>query len=392
MYNNLINFVIVFDNAVKKGLLLLLSIIVAIITSNSCLSEVYHNFLGQILSISVNNHYFSLSNQAWINDFLMSVFFFVVALDIKRETLNGYLKKKNQRLFPVVAATVGVILPIVIYIIFNFNDKETIKGWAIPAATDIAFALGIYSFLAKNLPSSLRVFLAALAIIDDLISIVIIIVFYNKNLNLNFMGLILLCVLILFLFNRIGIKQILFYIIIGLGLWYLFFKSNLNMTASSIILVFFIPLKDIKNKVFLEKYMVFYIEYLILPLFAFANCDICISDFNIHLCTNKVILGISLGLFFGKTLGIFLTSYFFKSLKIIIFERNVNLFHFLFISSLCGIGFTMSVFISITAFRDVNSLVKLAKIGIVIGSFLSLFFSVLITIFINKKVNNVNKI
>jgi NhaA family Na+:H+ antiporter len=348
--------------------------VLAIIIANSKFASLYHHFIEQNFQISLGQNSFSLSIHSWINEFLMAIFFLIVGMEIKREMVDGHLKSKSQRILPIVAACFGVILPVLIYIAFNHQDEIAMQAWAIPAATDIAFALGVFAVFAKKLPLTLRVFLTALAIIDDLIAVIVIALFYSGTLYLSYFIPIILCCVLLYLLNRAKISALVPYLIVGIFMWYFFLKSGIHSTIAGVILGIFIPLKISDNTSplkRLEKTLAPYVEYLILPLFAFSNSGICFGSINLESLYHPVVIGIVLGLLIGKTFGISLAVHILKSLKIITLPDNVRMKHYYYISVLCGIGFTMSLFIGLIAFEHNAVYLELAKIGIILGSLIS---------------------
>ncbi len=370
----LINFALLFHKAVGKGLLLFSGAILAMVMANTRFSHLYNHFIEQNLQISLSNKHFSLSIHGWISDFLMSIFFLAVGMEIKREMIDGRLATKEQKILPVVSACFGVVFPVLIYIAFNFKDDIAIQAWAIPAATDIAFALGVFAMLSKRLPVTLRVFLTALAIIDDLIAVIIIALFYSAPLQLAYFLPITFCCLLLYLFNRAKFFYLAPYLLVGIFMWYFFFKSGIHSTISGVVLGMFIPLKvsdDNYPLKRLEKILTPYVEYLILPLFAFSNSGINFGDIHFGVFLHPVVLGIVFGLFIGKTVGISCSVHILKKLKIISMPQNVQMKHFYYVSMLCGIGFTMSLFVALIAFENNPIYLEFAKIGIILGSMLS---------------------
>ena len=370
----LINFALLFHEAVNKGLLLIGSTLLAIILANSQFSHLYNNFVEQDLAISLGKASFSLSIHGWVNDFLMAIFFLAVGMEIKREMMDGHLTTKEQRILPVVSACFGVIFPVLIYIAFNFNDNVAMQAWATPAATDIAFALGVFAILGRRLPVALRVFLTALAIIDDLIAVIIIALFYAGPLQLEYFPPIMLCCLLLYLFNRSRLISLAPYLLVGMFMWYFFFKSGIHSTISGVLLGAFIPLKISKDSYplkRLEKILTPYVAYLILPLFAFSNSGVNLGNIHFETLFHPVVLGIVLGLFVGKTVGISCSVHILQKLRVISISQNISIRHFYFVSILCGIGFTMSLFIALIAFENNPIYFEFAKVGIILGSVLS---------------------
>ena len=361
--------------AIDSSFLLLYSAIASIVAVNSKFSILYYDFMKQSFQISCGNNSFSLSIQEIINELLMSIFFLVIGMEIKREIIDGHLKTTSQRTLPILAACFGVIFPIIIYTIFNYQDKIAIKGWAIPAATDIAFALSVFIIFGKKLPITLRIFITALAIIDDFISMIIITAFYSGTLRVEYFALITLCCALLYLFNRLNVSSLELYLVMGLISWYCFFKSGIHSTISGIILGIFIPFKiseyhsPLKK---LEKILTPYVQYFILPLFAFVNSGISLTSVKLGSFCHPVILGIVFGLFIGKTLGISFAVYILKFLHLTSFPDNITMKQYCYAGMLCGIGFTMSLFISSIAFADHFIYFELAKVGIIFGSLISI--------------------
>ena len=237
------SFLVFFNAAVERGLLLFTSTLFAILIANSKFSNLYYSFIEKHFQLAFKDNYFSLTTHEWINQFLMSIFFLVVGMEIKRETINGHLKDKSQRILPIVAACFGVLLPVAIYTAFNYEDKVSMRTWAAPAATDIAFALAVFSVIGKRLPPTLKTFLTALAVIDDLIAVIIIALFYSGSLKLSYFIPIIICCIVLYLLNKLRIAILQPYLVIGLIMWYLFFKSGVHPTISGVVLGIFIPLQ-----------------------------------------------------------------------------------------------------------------------------------------------------
>lgn len=369
------SFTLFFKNASEKGILLLGACLLAVILSNCNFSSSYHAFLNlsivdfQPLGIQLNLFHFT-------NDFLMAIFFLLVGLDIKNEILYGHLSTRKERILPIVAAIGGVIVPILIYSLFTYNNKFFWKGWAIPAATDIAFSLGVLALFGKKLPASLRVFLTALAIIDDLIAVIIIALFYSEKINLGFLTVGLLLCLSMCLKpkqKRINNFQLLIY---GLGLWFCFYKSGIHSTIAGITLAMLIPSDKPKIGVSkleeISKTISPWVLYLILPLFAFINSGISISGNWIEYLFHPISLGIIIGLFVGKQLGIFSISYILIKTKIATLPRGANFLQFYSVALMCGIGFTMSLFIGNLSFNHEQPLLNYARVGVLTGSILSM--------------------
>ena len=358
-----------------SGLVLLISAVIALIISNSNFSSLYFETLQSYLFIGINNIGLKMSLHHWINDALMAVFFFFVTLEIKREFINGELSSPKQALLPIIAAIGGMLVPALIYIYINFGNGDTINGWAIPSATDIAFSLGVLSLLGSRVPISLKVFLTALAIIDDLGAIIIIAFFYTGDLSIQYLSLLLLTFIALLILNKSGVKKFLPYLILGLILWFFTYQSGVHATISGVLLATVIPHRK-KNKEYslltkIEHNISSYVAFGIMPLFAFANAGVSLDGVNLESLLSPVPLGIVLGLFVGKQIGVFLFSIIAIKLKIAQMPNNANWMSFYAVGILAGIGFTMSLFIGNLAFVENIEYIDGVKIGVLTGSLLS---------------------
>lgn len=374
----LADFALLFKNATEKGGLLILACFAALFLANFGYYESYHGFTH--LSFQISN--FEVSVHHFVNDFLMVLFFLMVGLEIKREMIEGHLATKAQRILPVLGAIGGVVGPIIIYSIFNWGDKEAMQGWAIPAATDIAFALGMFALVGKSLPVSLRVFLAALAIIDDLIAVLIIAFFYSDNLELSYLGYIVALGLVLFITNNKKVSNLSLYLILGLLLWYLFIKSGIHATVAGVMLGMFIPNKSENSNYsplkILEHKLAPICAYFILPIFAFVNSGVKIVGSGTELIFAPVTLGIALGLFLGKQLGIFSVVFLLVKSKLAALPKQSTYLDFYGVSILCGIGFTMSLFVGNLAFAEIPMYLDETKIGVLLGSLLSVLYGLIV--------------
>ena len=358
-----------------SGLVLLISAVIALIISNSNFSQLYFETLQSYLLIGINNIGLKMSLQHWINDALMAVFFFFVTLEIKREFIQGELSSSKQALLPIIAAIGGMLVPALIYIYINFGNGDTINGWAIPSATDIAFSLGVLSLLGSRVPISLKVFLTALAIIDDLGAIIIIAFFYTGDLSIQYLSLLLLTFIALLILNKSGIKKFLPYLILGLILWFFTYQSGVHATISGVLLATVIPHRK-KNEEYslltkIEHNISSYVAFGIMPLFALANAGVSLDGINLESLLSPVPLGIVLGLFVGKQIGVFLFSIISIKLKIAQMPNNANWMSFYGVGILAGIGFTMSLFIGNLAFVENIEYIDGVKIGVLTGSLLS---------------------
>ncbi len=369
-----------------SGLVLLFSAILALIVSNSTYADLYFSTLEKYLFIGFNEIGLKLSILHWINDALMAIFFFFVTLEIKREFLQGELSNFKQALLPIIAAIGGMVVPALFYVIINFGDPETLNGWAIPSATDIAFSLGVLSLLGKRVPISLKVFLTALAIIDDLGAILIIAIFYSGDLNILYLSLMSIAFILLLLINKFNIKKFLPYLIVGLALWDFTHNSGIHATIAGVLLAMTIPHrkkeKDFSLLLKIEHAISPYVAFGIMPLFAFANAGVSLEGLSFSSLMDKVPLGIVLGLFVGKQLGVFVFSYVSIKLKIAQMPNNSNWFNFYGVGILTGIGFTMSLFVGNLAFVENMQYMDGVKIGVLTGSLLSTlagYFLILLT-------------
>ena len=358
-----------------SGLLLLISAVIALIISNSSISSLYFETLDKHIYLGINNYGLKLSVLHWINDVLMAVFFFFVTLEIKREFIQGELSKIKQAILPIMGAVGGMLVPALIYIYINYQNPVTLNGWAIPSATDIAFSLGVLSLLGSRVPISLKVFLTALAIIDDLGAIVIIAFFYSTDLNLFNLILMMISFLILIILNRFGLKKFFPYLIIGIFLWHFTHESGIHATISGVLLACIIPHKK-KEKDFsllmkLENAISPYVAFGIMPLFAFANAGVSLEGISFNSLLLPVPFGILLGLFIGKQIGVFLFSYISIKLGIAQMPNNSNWLKLYGVGILTGIGFTMSLFVGNLAFIDNAEYIDGVKLGVLSGSLLS---------------------
>ncbi len=372
-----------------SGLILLIAAIFALIISNSQLSDLYFNTLEKYLFIGINDLGLKLSVHHWINDALMAIFFFFVTLEIKREFLQGELSNLKQALLPIIAAVGGMVVPALFYIAVNYENPETINGWAIPSATDIAFSLGILSLLGSRVPISLKVFLTALAIIDDLGAILIIAFFYSGDLSVNYLILIIISFILLLILNKLSFKIFTPYLIIGLLMWFFTYKSGIHATIAGVLLASTIPHRkkehDFSLLVKLEHAIAPYVAFIIMPIFAFANAGVSLEGLSLSSLLAPVPLGIVLGLFFGKQIGVLLFSYISVKFKFAKMPNNSNWLSIYGVSILTGIGFTMSLFVGNLAFVENLEYIDGVKIGVLTGSLLSTVFGYILLLISSKK-------
>ena len=373
-----------------SGLILVIAAIIALIISNSNFSIYYFDILNTYISIGPQNFSLNLSIMHWINDVFMAVFFFVVTLEIKREFLQGELSQPKQALLPIIGAVGGMLVPALIYIFINFETPNTLKGWAIPSATDIAFSIGVLSLLGSRVPISLKVFLTALAIIDDLGAILIIAFFYSGDLSISYLSLILISYIFLLILNKFNVKKFLPYLIVGIFMWYFTFKSGIHATIAGVLLASTIPHR-IKDKDFsllikLEHAISPYVAFMIMPLFAFANAGVSLEGLTFSSLMLPVPLGILLGLFIGKQLGVMLFSFVAVKARIAQMPGNSNWMSLYGVSILTGIGFTMSLFVGNLAFPE-SEIIDGVKIGVLLGSLFSTLAGYALLMITTKKKN-----
>jgi len=372
-----------------SGLVLLIAAIIALVISNSNFSELYFSTLEQYLFIGINNFGLKLSVHHWINDLLMAIFFFFVTLEIKREFIQGELSNLKKALLPIIGAVGGMVIPALFYVAINFENSETLNGWAIPSATDIAFSLGILSLLGSRVPISLKIFLTALAIIDDLGAILIIAFFYSGDLSISYLSLILISYIFLLILNKYGVKKFIPYFIIGAFMWYFTYKSGIHATIAGVLLASTIPHrvkdKDYSLLIKLEHAISPYVAFIIMPIFAFANAGVSLEGLTLSSLLLPVPLGILLGLFIGKQVGVMIFSFIAVKLGAAEMPDNASWLTLYGVSVLTGIGFTMSLFVGNLAFAENIQYIDGVKIGVLAGSLLSTVFGYFILLFSTKK-------
>jgi len=378
-----------FQLEAASGLVLLMAAIIALIISNSIYSELYFKTLGQYLFIGINDFGLKLSVHHWINDLLMAVFFFFVTLEIKREFIQGELSNLKKAMLPIIAAVGGMLVPALFYVAINFGNFETLNGWAIPSATDIAFSLGILSLLGSRVPISLKIFLTALAIIDDLGAILIIAFFYSGDLSISYLSLILISYIFLLILNKSGVKKFIPYLLVGIFMWFFTYKSGIHATIAGVLLASTIPHR-IKDKDFsllikIEHAISPYVAFIIMPLFAFANAGVSLEGLTFSSLMMPVPLGIVLGLFIGKQVGVMLFSFFAVKFGVAQMPDNTDWFSLYGVSILTGIGFTMSLFVGNLAFTESTQYIDGVKIGVLAGSLLSTVFGYFVLSIATKK-------
>lgn len=359
-------------NSQSSGVLLIICVAVSLMIANSSLGPAFQNLLDK----EIGTHIFQLNYplSIWINDGLMAIFFLLVGLEIKREILEGELSNFKNASLPIVAALGGMVVPALIYIFFN-SGTDYENGWAIPMATDIAFSLAIISMLGKSVPLSLKIFLAALAIVDDLGAIMVIAIFYTDQIHWDYLGLSALMVAVLAILNFLNFKKHIFYIIPGIFLWYFMHHSGIHATIAGVLLAFTIPTNisttEISPLEKLEQKLHLPVNFLIMPIFALANTNITFKEGMVDGLFSSLGYGIMLGLVLGKVIGINLFSFIFIKLKISSLPDKSSWPQMLGTGLLAGIGFTMSIFIALLSFKGHTEIQEEAKFAILVASFIS---------------------
>jgi NhaA family Na+:H+ antiporter len=373
------------DGEASGGIVLMVAAALALIVANSALAPWYFDALHAYVG--------PLSVSHWINDGLMALFFLLVGLEIKREVLDGQLSTWPRRILPGIAAAGGMAVPAVIYIALNLENPEALRGWAIPTATDIAFALGVLSLLGSRVPASLKVFLTALAIIDDLGAVAIIALFYTADLSLLWLGAVVLVLVALIVLNRAGVTKLWPYLLLGLVLWVVVLKSGVHATLAGVALALTVPLQrspglahDLEHSPLhrLEHSLHKLVPFIIVPVFGFANAGVSFAGMTPAALLQPLTLGISLGLVAGKLIGVFGTSFLAIRAGIADMPANAGWSHLLGVALLCGIGFTMSLFIGLLAFAGNEALQDDVKIGIITGSLVAALLGALVLVFSPK--------
>ena len=357
------------------GLVLMGAALAALIVANSPLSQGYFAALHSV--------WLGMSVEHWVNDGLMAIFFLMVGLEIKREVLAGGLSTWGQRALPGFGALGGMVVPALIYIAINWGNSETLKGWAIPAATDIAFALGVLSLLGKRVPTSLKVFLAALAIIDDLGAVVIIAFFYTSGLSMPMLLASLATLAILIAMNRLDVRRLFPYLLVGGVLWFFVLQSGVHATLAGVAVALCVPMGKPEEEarsplLFLEEKLHMWVAFAVVPIFGFANAGVSLAGISMENLVDPVPLGVALGLLVGKQVGIFLLAALAIRMGLAKLPEGSNWAQLYGVALLCGIGFTMSLFIGNLAFAGSAHLIDEVKVGVLIGSTLAAIGGVLI--------------
>lgn len=362
------------DHEATGGVILVIAAVLALIATNvGGAAEFYDWLIDLPVSVSIGSIGLKKPLLLWINDGLMAIFFFLVALEIKREMLEGHLSSRDQVILPAIAAVGGMVAPALIYAYFNWHDPMLLRGWAIPAATDIAFALGVLALLGRRVPLALKVFLLTLATLDDLLAILLIAFFYTDHVSVTQLALAALSIAGLILLNRIRVSRLAPYIFIGIALWVFVLKSGVHATLAGVALGLLIPLKRKDGAPMIEAVeegLHPYVKFLILPLFAFVNAGVPLGGINIAYLLTSVPFGIAAGLVIGKPLGIILACMIAVKSGFARLPEEVNWRHMLGVSALAGIGFTMSLFIGTLAFKD-PALADAVRLGVITGSLIS---------------------
>jgi len=364
-----------FSREEKSGILLLIFATLALIVVNSPLQNIYYDVKYASIPISLGDFNFTKSISHWVNDGLMAIFFFVIGLELKREILEGELSSFDRLVLPAIAAIGGMVAPALVYFFINYGNPENMSGWAIPTATDIAFSLAVLLIIGKKVPLSLKVFLLSLAIIDDLGAVLIIAFFYTSEISSTYLLYSAIILSLLVVINLYGVQKMFFYIILGVFLWYFVLKSGIHATIAGVVLAATIPNSEHSNYdgsmlKELEHKLHNFVGIIVLPIFAFFNSDINFGDVTLNSIYSPLSLGIILGLLIGKPIGITLFTYIGLKTRAFTLPEGVSLNDILGLSFLCGIGFTMSLFINGLAFTDIN-LIDSSKLGIFIGSIIS---------------------
>jgi Na+:H+ antiporter, NhaA family len=356
------------------GIVLLAAAVVALLLSNSPLAWLYDALLDTPVSIRVGDLGLDKPLLLWINDGLMAIFFFLIGLEVKREVLAGDLSSRRSAMLPVIAAIGGMAVPAIVYILINAGNPAGLRGWAIPAATDIAFAVGVLALVGSRVPASLKIFLLALAIIDDLLAIVIIAVFYAHDLSLAALGLAGSGAAVLVALNRAGVRSFAPYVIVGVAMWACVLKSGVHATLAGVALALAIPITSARDSPSMleraEHALEPWVHFGIAPIFAFANAGVSLAGIGVASMLSPIPLGIAAGLFIGKQLGIFASTWLAVKAGLGAMPAGATWRHLYGVSLLGGIGFTMSLFIGTLAFPDPASAAQV-RIGVLVGSLAS---------------------
>ncbi|MBK4993818.1 Na+/H+ antiporter NhaA [Pseudomonas sp. S37] len=382
-----------FQLEAASGLLLIAAAVLALVINNSPLSYLYSGLLDVPVAVQVGALNIAKPLLLWINDGLMALFFLLIGLEVKREVVDGHLSKPSQIVLPATAAIGGMVVPALIYWFINREDPAAVAGWAIPTATDIAFALGVLALLGKRVPVSLKLFLMTLAIIDDLGAIIVIALFYSGTLSSVSLLLAAACLVVLVAMNRLGVVKLGPYLVIGLILWVCVLKSGVHATLAGVALALCIPLRtrnaESSPLLALEHALHPWVAYAILPLFAFANAGVSLAGMTLDSFTHPVPMGITVGLLLGKTVGVFGLTWVAVKLRLAALPAGAGWGQLLGVAILCGIGFTMSLFVGSLAFVPGSSdYAGMDRMGILTGSFFAAVVGYAVTAMASRK--NIN--
>lgn len=376
----------------SSGILLLVSALLAMICANTALNSAYFSFLQTEVAVRFGAFSIDKPLLMWVNDGFMAVFFILVGMEVKREMFEGSLSSYQKAIFPAIAALGGMIVPALVYAFVNQGSPEFQQGWAIPMATDIAFAVGIVALLGKRVPLPLKMFLLALAVIDDLGAIVVIAIFFSHEMSMQALIIASLAIIVLIAMNRYKVVSVIHYAVIGTILWASVLKSGVHATLAGVIIGFCIPLRGKNGETplyHLEHILAPWCSFAILPLFAFSNAGVSLDGMSLDKLASPLPLGVALGLIIGKPVGVFLFSYLSVLFRIAKLPENVNWKQIFAIAVLCGIGFTMSMFIAGLAFGEdtvSENVLSLSRLGILMGTGVSAIVGYILLRAFTKKV------
>ncbi|MEP7705059.1 Na+/H+ antiporter NhaA [Paraglaciecola sp. 25GB23A] len=384
-----------FKHEAAGGVILVAAALLALIVANTPAYGVYEWVFGLPVSVSIGGFSIDKPMLLWINDGLMAIFFFLIGLEVKREVLDGHLSSPQKVALPAIAAIAGIMVPALLYAAFNYQDAVTFKGWAVPAATDIAFALGVFSLFGRALPITLKLFLLSVAIFDDIGAIIIIALFYSVEMSLLSLTVALAGLVILFLLNRFNVAKPAAYLVVGVVVWGAVLKSGVHATLAGFAIAWFIPFKSLTDSsgattgsmlLKLEEGLHTWVAFLILPVFAFANAGVRFIDAQAEQIMLPVVIGVVAGLFIGKQLGIFGACWLAVKLGFAKLPEGVTWLQIYAVSILCGIGFTMSLFVGSLAFEGYSSeYLDSVKIGVLSASLFSACLGAFIISLCRKK-------
>ena len=384
-----------FKHEAAGGVILVAAALLALIVANTPAFGVYEWVFGLPVSVSIGGFSIDKPMLLWINDGLMAIFFFLIGLEVKREVLDGHLSSPQKVALPAIAAIAGIMVPALLYAAFNYQDAVTFKGWAVPAATDIAFALGVFSLFGRALPITLKLFLLSVAIFDDIGAIIIIALFYSVEMSLLSLSVALAGLVILFLLNRFNVAKPAAYLVVGVVVWGAVLKSGVHATLAGFAIAWFIPFKSLTDSsgttsgsmlLKLEEGLHTWVAFLILPVFAFANAGVRFIDAQAEQIMLPVVIGVVAGLFIGKQLGIFGACWLAVKLGFAKLPEGVTWLQIYAVSILCGIGFTMSLFVGSLAFEGYSSeYLDSVKIGVLSSSLISACLGAFIISLCRKK-------